>query len=271
MIKDSREAKDIGRFIRARREKTDASTFRDVPGRRRHVPHLTQSDLAELIGVSTVVISQVEQGRYPNLNRHLLREIAQALEFTQQQRLFVMGLFELRPEEQESRQDAPHWLITSINQISHPVLVVNPAYDLAGFNEKAAALLYDMDLKVSPMRNGAVSIFQLPAVRTFIEDWQSYAASLVSGIKMNYATFPAWRDYIDDLIPRIEKSDPLFHQLWIQDDPLVVPTIAKSFHHHKLGKLNLKQILTDVVEVPSLTRIDFSPVDIETRKKLELL
>lgn len=271
MIQDSREAKDIGRFIRARRETTQASDYSEIPNRRRHVAHLAQSDLAHLVHVSTVVISQIEQGRYPNLNRSILQRISQVLNFTQQQNIYLLGLLEDRPAEQHSVVSAPKWLIDSIGQISHPVVVVNPAYDLVSINENATALLGSMGPQFAPRRNSAVSIFQLPTVREFIQDWHAYAATLVSGIKMSYAMFPAWRDYIDDLVVRLESTDPHFHQLWSQDDPLVAPTIEKRFNHPELGILDVNQILTDIVEAPGLTRIDFIPADDETRRKFRLM
>lgn len=267
MIEDSREAEHIGRFLRAKREATPASNYSEIPSRRRHVTHLTQSDLAHLVDVSTVVISQIEQGRYPNLNRSILQRISQALNLTKQQSIFLLGLMEVRPAEQQSLTSAPGWVTDMIDQISHPVVVVTPAYDLVGINAKALSLFGSMSPQFAPRRNGAVSIFQLPAVREFIEDWHLYATSLVSGIKMSYAMFPNWRDYIDNLVKRLETTDPLFQQLWNQDDPLVAPTIEKQFNHPEYGILNVNQILTDIVEVPGLTRIDFTAADDDTRSK----
>lgn len=271
MIEDSREARDIGRFVRAIRETTDANNYDRIPTRRRHVAHLTQSDLAELADVSTVVISQIEQGRYPNLNGSIMQRISQALDLTKQQSIYLLGLLEVRPVRQNSFEPVPRWVTDTIDQISHPVIVVTPAYDLVGINAKAMSLFVSMGPQFAPKRNGAVSIFQVPAVREFIEDWHSYAASLVSGIKMSYAMFPDWRDHIDNIVERLETTDPVFHQLWSQDDPLVPPTIEKQFHHPEYGILNVKQILTDIVEAPSLTRIDFTPSDDDTRRKFKLM
>src|SRR5690554_5163328 len=122
MIEDSCEARDIGRFIRARREKTLAHEFRDIPNRRRHVPHLTQSDLAELIDTSTVVVSQIEQGRYPNLNPAILQRLSRVLKLTPQQDSYLLELFKPRPITQKSSLDAPEWVTSSIKLIRHPIV-----------------------------------------------------------------------------------------------------------------------------------------------------
>lgn len=267
MTHNSREAKDIGRFVRAKREITEASAYSDVPQRRRHVSHLTQSDLAALINVSTVVVSHIEQGRYPNLNSSILNRISRALKLTPQQDIYLLGLFEPRASEQQSSQTAPDWVTASIRHIVHPIVVVDPAYGIVALNNKARALFSDLNPGFAPARNSAVTIFQQPGVRDFIEDWEAYAATVVSGMRMSYAMYPEYRAYIDEIARNLEASDSHFRTLWQSDDPLVVPTIEKQFNHPDVGTLSVLQILNDIVEAPGLTRIDFTPADDDTRRK----
>lgn len=271
MIENSREAKDIGRFVRARREKTDANTYSEVPRRRRHVPHLTQSDLADIINVSTVVISKLEQGHYPNLTGSILYRISRALRLSQQQEIYLLGLFDSRPKDQKTSEPAPDWVENSIKLVTHPIVVVDPAYGMVAMNNPAQTLFRTLSPDFAPKSNGAVSIVELPTMREFIVDWESYAASLVSGMKMSYAMCPNYRNYIDQIVRRLEASDPLFRELWNEPDPLIRPTIEKQFTHPEAGTLNVLQILTDIVEAPGLTRVEFIPADEETRTKLENL
>lgn len=271
MSNNSREAKDIGRFIRARREASDVSSYADIPQRRRHVSHLTQADLADLIGISTVVISQIEQGRYKNLNAAILQKIAHSLRFTHQQEIFMFGLLDERPATQQTPKPAPDWLTATIKGIAHPVMLVNPAYDVIESNTKARTLLSGLSPHFTPQFNGAASVFQSKTAKEFIPDWLAYARSVVSGIKMNYAMFPSWRAYIDSLTDRLAAEDEVFHELWNQDDPLVKPTIEKELSHPELGELNVMQVLIDIIEAPSLTRIDFKPADETTRQKFARL
>lgn len=267
----AREVRDIGRFIRARREATSASDFTELPQRRRHVLHLTQGDLAELAHVSTVVISQIEQGKYPNLAHGILQRIATALRMTPQQQQYLFGLQDPRPALQHATEPAPDWVTTSTNLTQHPAIVVNPAYDILAINQKALDLFGSFRPEFSAQRNGAISIFSLPGIRTFIEDWEAYAASFVSGLKISYAIFPSYRDHLDDLAHRLREKEKLFGELWDQDDPLVKPTMEKTFHHSELGELYMLQILTDIVEAPNLTRVEFLPANDETAAKLQRL
>lgn len=265
------EIKGIGRFIRARRQATDASSYDVLPTRRRHVPYLTQEDLAELLQVSSVVISQIEQGRYPNLNDAMLRRIAQALNFTFQQETYLLGMARPRSAHQRGFEEAPDWVVTSVESVAHPTLVINPAYDLIVVNEAAKVLLGPLSREILINQNSAISIFQLHGLTDFIVDWRDYAASLVSGLKMSYAIFLDHRDYIDQLAAHLESEDATFRELWSQPDPLLKPTLEKEFRHPVLGEIRLLQILTDLWEAKPFTKIEFFPADDETREKMRKL
>lgn len=267
MEKNSRQVGDIGRYVRARREATSIDAIEHISSRRRHVQHLTQSDLAELIGMSTVVISQIEQGRYPNLSRTILHRISESLALTQQQHTYLLGLFDKRPLSQRSPGPSPEWLTTSLNHIGHPAMVLNPGYDIVAINEKGKGFFGGINAEFSPNRNAAEVVFTLPAFKEFVPEWHQYAITVVSGIKINYAIFPAWRDYIDTVSKDLSNLSDLFAERWGLDDPLVTPTIEKVFHHPELGILNVRQILTDIIEAPGLTRVEIIPADDETRQK----
>lgn len=269
MIPNSREAKDIGRFVRARRENTPANAYKEIPSRRRHVPHLTQSDLAELMDISTVVVSQIEQGRYPNLNLAILHRISRTLKFTQQQEMYLLGLFELRPKAQKSTQSAPAWVENSIKLVGHPVLVQDPAYGLLSLNSKSTWMFGSLEPGLEPNDNLVRFIFQNPRVRSFIAEWEFYSSTVVSGMRMYYAMHPDYRDYIDQLAQELEATDNYFKELWNQPDPLVKPTLEKTFIHPEAGELHVLQILTDIVEAPGLTRVELVPADDNTRRIFE--
>ena len=269
MVTPGNELKDLGRYVSARRKAAFAHGYDELRNRRRHVSHLTQTDLATLVGVSSVVISKVEQGRYRNLTPALLHRIASALHLTNQQSIYLMGLFEERSKVQRSWEPAPAWVEASVKLVAHPAVVVDPAYSVVSINDKALSLIGSMSPSFEPRRNGATSIFQLAAVREFIKDWHGYAASLVSGMRLSYAMYPEYRDYIDQIVLQLESIDPQFSDFWNQDDPLVKPTIEKQFNHPDLGVLNILQILTDIVESPGLTKVEFIAADDATRDKFQ--
>lgn len=262
------EIKDIGRFIRARRMASNASANKELPRRRRHVPYITQEELADLINVSAVVISQIEQGRYPNLNSATLGRIARALSFSQQQEMFAFGLLSPVRPKQESHDIAPKWMLDSIADTQHPTVVMTPAYDLLGWNQKTEDMFGSHAAEFFSHSNGLNPIFGMPEMRKFFVDWDEYATSMVSGLRMSYAVHSYLRGYILDLAAKVSEQDELFRTQWMKDDPLVIPTIEKEIEHPSLGRLRMIQVITVVVEAPNITMVEFLPADDATRASL---
>lgn len=270
-MNNSQEVRDIGRFIRARREASDASSYSELPARRRHVQHLTQNDLADLVDMSTVVISQIELGRYPNLSLANLEKIAAALRLTTQQEIYVFGLFQERTAQQLRELPEPAWLRPSIDQIAHPVIVANPMLDVVVMNSKARNLLADINPESKDFKSSFLTVFQQPTAREYFSNWDHYTASMVSAIKMNHATMPAWRQYIEERAEIIAETDMRFRELWMQDNPLIAPTLEKTFNHPEVGPLNMKQVLSGIIEAPGLTKVEFVPSDDTTRSRMAQL
>lgn len=265
----SSEFRDIGRFIRARRMESNALDIPELPKRlRRHTKYVTQTELAELVDVSSVVISQIEQGKYPNLNIPLLKRIARVLEFNVQQEMFMLGLHTPASEVQIEHEPAPQWLLDSIVDTQHPVFVVNPAYDLAGWNASAEKILGAHGSEFLGTGNAVVSVFQIPQLKEYFVDWQEYAASMVSGLKMSYGVHPEYREYVAAFGERMSAEHEFFRNLWEKDDPLMVPTIEKELNHPTLGRLRIYQIITLIVEATNFTMAEWLPADDETREKL---
>lgn len=271
MTKRTPETEDIGRFIRARRMAYTLASSGEAIRRRRHVPYLTQTEVAERVGVSTVVISQIEQGRYPNLNFSILRRIATTLGFSRQQEMYVLGLLENRPSRQRELVHVPTWITESVADTRHPVFVISPAYDLLAWNNSATTMLGAYATDFYAAANPVKSVFHDPAMKTFFIDWDEYARSIVSGLRMSYGVHPDFREYIEATARELAGKDTYFHELWYLDDPLTVPTIEKDLHHSQLGPIRMIQVVTVVVEAPHLTMVEFLPADEETRTKLATL
>lgn len=265
MTLNTPEIRDIGRFVRARRMAADAASMKDFRLRRRHVPYVTQSELAELIDVSPVVISQIEQGRYPNLNAAILKRISQVLSFTVQQEMYAIGLLSSGQVEQISEQPTPKWMVDSIADTQHPVFVLNPVYDMVAWNQKAEHMLGSHARAFFATGNAMLAIFSIPEMKQFFVDWQEYTRSTVSGLRMSYGVHPEYRAYVVSWAERMSAADEYFQTLWNKDDPLVIPTIEKEIDHPELGRMRMIQVNTVLVEAPHLTTAEFLPADDATR------
>lgn len=220
-----------------------------------------------MIGVSPVVISQIEQGKYPNLNHTILRRISTALRFNHQQEMYVLGLLSPRPEIQKARSEVPSWIVESVNDRQNPVMVVNPAYDLMAWNSGVSTLLGDYSDAFFRTCNAAISVIRLPEMKTFFADWDEYARSIASGMRMSYGVHAEYRNYLSNLADDLAAENTVFADQWHKDDPLVTATIEKELNHTSLGTLRMIQIVNVIVEAPQLTQVEFLPADEATAAK----
>lgn len=261
------EIKDLGRFIRAMRMATDTSDVKELPRRRRRVLHLTQDDLADLIGVSTVVISQIEQGRYPNLGEGLLSRIAHVLSFTTQQEMYAFGLLNERPLKQKQQVIAPRWLVESIGDSLHPVVLLSSAYDMLAYNEALERMFGGLASDVLSYPNAFEPVLAIPELKLFFLDWEEYTSSMLSGLRMSYAVYADLRDHILNLVSTLAEHNDFILERWTADYPLVVPKLEKAIDHPELGLLSMAQITTFVVEAPQVLKVEYLPADEESQAK----
>lgn len=266
----SLEVREIGRFIRTRREEADPDRFQSLPRRRRHVPHLTQGDLAELAGVSSVVVSQIEQARYPNLNASILRKLAQAMQLPTNQQTYMMGL--LNSDTFESPTNTvPHWVQSTTDDTMHPVTIINPSFDILAWNRQALSLLGDFSQAPPDSRNVISVMFLAPHMPELMVEIDRYRTNLVSGLKMWFSQYPAYRQRIMWLARTMEEQSEAFRQAWDTADPFTKPTLEKRMNHPSLGPLQIYELVGEIVGESGLIKIEFLPADDATRAAMTQL
>lgn len=273
MVNAPPEYVEIGRFVRALRMARpalipDTKEAEDTGRRRRHVPYLTQTELAGLVGVSTVVISQIEQGRYPNLTQATLRKITSALGLTGQNELYLLSLHNKRTQVQRGKEAPPSWITELVSTYEHPAMVVNPAYDVMAINSGAKSMLGSHAGRFIELGSIAEAVFQFEEMRTFFLQWERIARATVSGMRMGYGVHPDCRQHTSAVAKMLGEASDKFRHWWNQDNPLVDSPVETQFMHPELGVLNIIMLTSVIVEAPQLTMIEFLPTDTETREKL---
>lgn len=261
---------EIGSFIRTCREQVQSDTEMRVH-RRRRIRHLTQSELAERAGVSTVIISKLEQAQYPNVNRKILQKIAIALDLTSDQQQYLYGLLQPAPTMAEVDTMVPDWLLASIREVNFPVSVINPSFDIVAHNSMYASVVIDPLKLETEQRNIMYILMCDPERHAIFENWETNVRSMVSAMKLLYSILPHHRGRIASLVSKISASEPFMDELWEQADPMFEPTISKSMQHPKFGELQFHEVISQVVGTDALAVITLVPSNDSTRAVLERL
>jgi DNA-binding XRE family transcriptional regulator len=259
------EEREIGRFLKFQRLKSVRREFPELPRTRRHVPYLTQGELAYLSDVSEVTISQIESVRYPNFNQPLLRRICQALRLSAESETYVVSLLAAPRGLISLGDELPKWVTVSVDGAApNPAVLINPGFDILYWNDAALKMLGDFSQAPPETRNIVASMFGIPEMREVWADWPEYASTLVAGLKMQYSLVPDYRIRIMDLAQRMQAQDSTFARLWNEVDPVLAPAPEKDLHHPAVGTLRLYQTVSQVIGAPHLSLMQFSPRDEET-------
>lgn len=271
MQSSSTEWKEIGSFIRSCREKVRPLSQVSAHGRSRQRPHLTQTELAQLSDVSTVLISKLEQGQYENINAGILKRIATALELSDDEEQFMTGLLIPSASNLSIDESVPEWIEQGIATFSHPTAIVNPCFDILAWNSKLLGFMGDVASVPPEDRNVIFSMFCNPEMRHQFKEWNENVLIIVSSLKMIYSLMPPYRTRIRELSARVASQDETFARLWREAPPKLTTKVNKHMMHPVHGEMVINELVTQIVGTPFLFRVEFIPATESTRRKMELL
>lgn len=184
--------RELGSFLRARRERTTPSDV-GLPGsRRRRTPGLRREELANLAGISTTWYTFLEQGRDVRASTQVLTAIANALGLGEPERAHLIAIATDDTHPVGGLEDfeylAPE--VADMPQLlePNPAYVTGSSYDLLAWNDAAAELF--PGATTSPAPNLARWIFTDPAARQGLPDWPIVAQGVLARLRTNAGKHP---------------------------------------------------------------------------------
>ena len=208
----------LGTFLRSHRERRSPTELGLAHAGRRRTPGLRREEVAQLCGVSTTWYTWLEQGRPIRASASALGRIAEALQLSRAERLY---LFEIArcvvPDSSEaSRLEIPAGLKDLVNKMPVPVYVLDRQWNAVAWNGRAATLFRPWLLE-SEERNLLRFVFLNRKARILIVDWRSRARRLVAEFRSDagrHLTEPPTRRLIAGLLD----GSKLFSRYWREQD-----------------------------------------------------
>jgi transcriptional regulator with XRE-family HTH domain len=246
------QQRELGDFIRARREKLKPAAF-GLPGAgRRRTPGLRREEVAQLCGLSVTWYTWLEQGRDMSLSAAALGRLARALRLGRAERAYLFELARRRDPAGEAGERAtiPPALLGCLATIASPAYVLDRTWTARAWNAKAARLFGGW-LDGTHERNLLRYIFLAPAARALIRDHEARARRVVAEFRADasgHLADPAIRDLIDEL----RRRSPAFARLWDQHGVLGREGGERTFNHPRDGDLRFEQITFDLASQPDL-------------------
>jgi transcriptional regulator with XRE-family HTH domain len=242
--------RELGDFIRARREGLAPASAGLIGSARRRTPGLRREEVAQLAGLSTTWYTWIEQGREVSMSPPALARLASALRLGRAERAYLFELADKRDPQpgDGGADDLPPAALACLNAIAAPAYILDRSWNARGWNAAAERLFtgwLDQTAEHDTDRNLLRFIFLEPAARSLICDWEARARRVVAEFRAHAGAHlddRALHDLVDDL--RRHSLD--FARLWDQHGVLGREGGERTFNHPRDGFLQYEQVTFDL-------------------------
>jgi transcriptional regulator with XRE-family HTH domain len=264
--------RELGGFLRDRRERIAPQQVGLTPVGRRRTPGLRREELAQLAGVGVTWYTWLEQGRDINVSPQVLEAVCRTLMLDPHERSHVMtlaGFGEHRlAKECQAISPPVHAMLEGLAPI--PAVVQNSRFDMLAYNRVFGRLLDDLDSMPLEDRNTLWLAFTHPAWRNGFVEWERAVHRLVAQYRLAMADHvgePAWRA----LVARLTDASPEFTRVWEEHEVIGPENQTKLLMNPKVGLLRLESTHYWLGPRPGARLIVYTPACQETRERLEKL
>jgi len=264
--------RELGAFLRSRRERISPDEVGLHSMRRRRTPGLRREEVAQLAGVGVTWYTWLEQGRDIHPSAQVLDAIARTLQFDahEHSHLFTLAGVATTTIANECFALCPT-VQPLIDQLEpFPAVVVNSRLDLLAYNHVYASFFDDLTTIPIEDRNILWLAFTHPQWRAAIVDWDDVIGRMVAEYRAAMAEHlddPSWKT----LVARLHRASPEFTAVWERHEVQGIESRTKRAMHPTAGLLRLDYTNLWVGQQVGTRIIAFTPADERTRKRLEAL
>jgi transcriptional regulator with XRE-family HTH domain len=246
---------EVKAFLSSRRAKiTPEQAGLTTYGRKRRVPGLRRTEVADLAGVSVEYYSQLERGNLGGVSDDVLDALARALQLDEAERSHLVDLAHAAGPAARTRRRRPpaQHVRPSVQRILDgmtevPVLVNNGRLDVLAANPLAQALFAPVFADPTRPANHARFNFLNPRAHDFWLNWERAADDSVAMLRTEAGRDP-YDKALTDLVGELCTRSDAFRVRWAAHDVRLHRTGLKHIHHPVVGDLHLSY---DVMELPA--------------------
>ena len=237
------QRRQLGAFLRARREALDPARAGMGSHGRRRTPGLRREEVAVLAGISTTWYTWLEQGREIALSAAALARLADALRLTAAERSY---LFELTRRRDPARrgaeapgEGAPPELAAVLQATAAAAYLLDPLWCARAWNDAAARLFAPWFDSGEPCLLRFVLLD--PAARDFIWDWENRARRLIAEFRADTGRDPE-NTAMRALVAALTRESSEFARFWREQAVLAREGGTRKFVHPLDGVVEYEQV-----------------------------
>ncbi|MDN7578465.1 helix-turn-helix transcriptional regulator [Burkholderia orbicola] len=262
----------LGAYLRDRREKLEPVAL-GLPATRRRTPGLRREEVAQRAHVSVAWYTWLEQGRGGAPSADVLDRLARALMLNEAERehLFLIGV----GHPPEVRYHAPAGVTPRLQHVldsldASPAIIRTATWDVAAWNDAAAATLTDYATLPPAARNILRLIFVDADVRHAQPDWERIARFAVGGFRADIARSGATQA-VQAFVDEMRATSAEFDAMWRNHDIRTHEETTKEIRHPRAGRIALEHSTFSVTGRPDLSLVIFTPATPSDRARIREL
>ncbi|MFF2345646.1 helix-turn-helix transcriptional regulator [Pseudarthrobacter sp. NPDC058119] len=253
--------KELGLFLRARRDQALRADYGLPPVGRTRERGLRREEVAFLSGVSVTWYTWLEQGRDISPSRQVLEAISRALHLSSTGLGYVLslgGYASATPAVPAADSAPPHIqrLLDALDP--NPSFALFPDWGVAGWNTAYAALYPNIANVPAADRNLLWLVFTDPYVRNLLPDWDTTSKRFLAEFRAETGQRLGDPD-IQYQVERLKEASPEFRAGWDLYDILGFESRERLFHHPAVGVLQLEHHQVSPSDRPDLHIVVYTP------------
>ncbi|MEU2723820.1 helix-turn-helix transcriptional regulator [Streptomyces smyrnaeus] len=190
MSKNPGQRRELGTFLRSRRERVTPEQVGLPRSARRRTPGLRREELALLAGISATWYTYLEQGREIHASDQVLASLASVLRLNRHERGHLFQLAGRTPAAEAAAAEAggSEPLAAEVAAVPlllqpHPAYIIDGVYDLLSHNPAAEELFPSLTAEADRPPNFARWVFLAPVAREVLVDWEREARGLLARLR----------------------------------------------------------------------------------------
>ncbi|ANZ39012.1 transcriptional regulator [Lentzea guizhouensis] len=249
------QRREMGTFLRSRRERLTPAQAGLPRTSRRRTPGLRREELAVLAGISATWYTYLEQGRDVQASDQVLDALASALGLDPSEKDHLFRLAgRTRPQTREAETITAE--VAAVPQLlhPHPAYVIGATYDVLGHNQ-AAAELFPVLHQEKP--NFARWTFTDPLAREIVVDWEKEARGLLARLRTLAGRHPGDERFAA-LIDELHDASQEVRSWWPHHEVQDQGSGRKRLRHPESGPLDYAYTAFHLAEQPDQTLVVYA-------------
>jgi transcriptional regulator with XRE-family HTH domain len=255
MRRTADQRRELGAFLRSRRERLTPAEAGLPSTSRRRTPGLRREELAVLAGISATWYTYLEQGRDVRASDQVLGALATALglDRSEEDHLFRLAGHATAQTREAETLTAEVAAVPGLLQ-PHPAYVIGATYDVLSHNEAAAELFVNLK---ADKPNFARWTFTDEQARHVVIDWEREARALLARLRTLAGRHPA-DERFTELIDELHEASAEVRSWWPHHEVQAQHSGRKRLRHPRSGALDYAYTAFHLADRPDQTLVVYA-------------